>query len=108
MRIPLIEDLTTGSMPAGSTLLVEFTGASQWYNASLTVAAGWLKQGGKITYNSLAHSPDDIRSRLIRLGVNSEQLEKEEQLRIMDWYTTTLGQKSKEKYVVSLTENPEK
>jgi len=97
-RIPLIEDLTTGSVPAGSVLLVEFAGASQWYNASVTIAAGWLKQGGKVSYNAAAQSPDDVRSVLNRLGVNFEEYEKEDRLRIWDFYTASLGKKSNEKY----------
>lgn len=99
-RIPLIEDLTTGPIAPGSFLLVEYTGASQWYNASFSIAAGWLKTEGTVSYNSFAHSPGDIRARLNRLGVNSEQLENETKLRIWDEYTATLGQKSKEKYAV--------
>ena len=35
---------------------------------------------------------------LKRLGLDTETLETEEKLRIMDWYTIQLGQKSKEKY----------
>ena len=97
-RIPLIEDLTTGPIPAGSVLLVEFTGASQWYNAALTIAAGWLKQGGKVSYNAAAQSPDDVRSALTRLGVYSEEYERDNKLRIWDFYTASLGKKSDEKY----------
>jgi len=97
-RIPLIDDLTTGPVPAGSMLLVEFTGASQWYNASVTIAAGWLKQGGKVSYNAAAQSPDEIRSILTRLGVNFQECEKEDRLRIWDFYTASLGKKSNEKY----------
>ena len=77
--MPLIEDLTQGPVPAGSMLLVEFSEASQWYNAALTIAAGWLKDGG-------------------RLGVNCEENERSDNLRIWDWYTATLGKKSDEKY----------
>jgi len=99
-RVPLIEDLTTAPIAPGSFLLVEFTGASQWYNASFTIAAGWLKTGGSVGYNSLAHWPDDIRLKLNRLGVNCEQLESEDNLNITDLYTTTLGQKSKERFAV--------
>lgn len=97
-RIPLIEALTIAPVPTGSVLLVEFTGASQWYNAALTIAAGWLKQGGKIAYSALAQSPDDVRSGLTRLGVNCEECEKEDKLRIWDFYTASLGKKSNEKY----------
>jgi KaiC/GvpD/RAD55 family RecA-like ATPase len=97
-RIPLIGDLTTGPVPAGSVLLAEFTGASQWYNAALTIAAGWLKQGGKVAYSALAQSPDDVRSALTRLGVNYEESEKEDKLRIWDFYTASLGKTSNEKY----------
>ena len=97
-KIPLIEDLTTGPIPEGSVLLVEFTGASQWYNAALTIAARWLDQGGKVSYNALAQSPDAIRFSLTRLGVKAEECEKEDRLRIWDYYTASLGKKSNEKY----------
>jgi KaiC/GvpD/RAD55 family RecA-like ATPase len=97
-RIPLIEDLTIGPVPAGSNILIEFPGASQWYNASLSITAGWLKSGGKVSYNTLAQPPDDIRRKLDRFGINAPELEKEDKLRIFDWYTATLGQKSKEKH----------
>jgi KaiC/GvpD/RAD55 family RecA-like ATPase len=96
-RLSLIEDLTVGPVPPGSNLLVEFDGASQWYNASITIAAGWLKTGGRISYNVTSQSPENIRTRLRRLGFNVESLEADNKLRIVDWYTATLGQKSKER-----------
>jgi KaiC/GvpD/RAD55 family RecA-like ATPase len=79
-------------------LLVEFTGASQWYNAALTVASGWLKSGGKVSYNATVQSPDDVRAGFRRLGVNCEEYEKEDDLRIWDFYTATLGKKSNERF----------
>ena len=96
-RVPLIEELTAGQIPAGSNLLIEFTGASQWYNASVTIAAGWLKQGGKVDYNAYAQPPNDIRTGLKRLGSIAEENERDNNLRIWDYYTATLGQKSTEK-----------
>jgi KaiC/GvpD/RAD55 family RecA-like ATPase len=99
-RIPLIEDLTTAPIPAGSNILVEFDPASQWYNASLTIAAGWIRTGGSVSYNTFAQSPATVRAQLNRLGVNTEELEAKDQLRIWDWYTASLGQKSKEKYAI--------
>lgn len=96
--MPLVEDLTAGPIPAGSALLVEFDPASQWLNASLTIAAGWLRTGGRVLYDVLSQPPNDVRSQLKRLGLDAEALEKEEKLWIRDAYTATLGQKSNEKY----------
>ncbi len=75
-----------------------FDPASQWYTASITIAAVWLRTGGGVSYNSYAQSPASIRSGLNRLGLNPAELEKNEKLRIWDGYTVTLGQKSNEKY----------
>ncbi len=96
--LPLIEDLTNGPVPPSSNILVEFDPASQWYTASITMAAVWLRTGWGVSYNSFAQSPASIRSGLNRLGLNSPELEKNERLRIVDAYTATLGRKSDEKY----------
>lgn len=100
-RLPLIDDLISGPIPAGSQLLVEYDPASQWYNASLTMMAGWLKTGGTGTYHTYAQPPDDVRSQLRRLGVDTDATEKYETSKefpplILDWYTLTTGLKSKE------------
>lgn len=97
MPIPLIEELTAGPIPAGSNLLVEFDVASQWYNASVTIAAGWLRTGESLVYNVSTQPPDKIRAQLNRLGVDALQLEADSRLEIWDLYTATLGQKSNEK-----------
>ncbi len=98
MRIPIIEDLTAGPIPVGSALLVEYDPTSQWYATSFTIAAEWLKAGGKVRYGIAAQPPDQMRSQLNRVGLGTEQLEANEQLQLYDFYTPTLGQKSKEKY----------
>lgn len=94
-RIPVIEDLTLGQIPQGSNLLVEYDPASQWYNAHMTIAAGWLKTGGRIIYHIAAQPLDGLRSQLVRLGLNLRELETggviEAALVINDWYTATLG-----------------
>jgi KaiC/GvpD/RAD55 family RecA-like ATPase len=97
-HIPLIEDLTTSPVPNGSNLLVEFDPTSQWYNASISIMAGWIKTGGKVAYNVAAQRPERVRSRLRDLGLVTEPLEEDGTLRLFDWYTATLGQKSKERY----------
>ena len=103
-RISLIEDLTKDQVPPGSNILVEYDPSSQWNAASLTIAAGWLKQGGSVSYNTLAQPPTNVRNALRRLGVDIMSLETEpaspnERLRIWDWYTQTLGWKSTEKLI---------
>ena len=94
----MIDDLTFGPVPKGSNLLVEFDPVSQWYNSCLTMAAGWARQGGNVGYNGFVQSPDNLRLQLVRLGLNVDELERGDQLRMYDWYTPTLGRKSKEKY----------
>jgi KaiC/GvpD/RAD55 family RecA-like ATPase len=101
-RIPLIEDLTTSPIPSGNNFLVEFDSKSQWYTASLAIAAGWLQTGGDVIYNNAAQPPDIIRLLLKRFGLDVESLEKQDRFRIYDHYTQTLGQTSKEKYTGSL------
>jgi len=97
-RIPLIADLITGDLPAGSILLVEYDPSSQWYAASVSMAAGWLRTGGRVMYVTYAQPPDGVRSQLSRLGVIADELEKNDKLEIWDGYTCQLGQRSKEKY----------
>ena len=97
-RIPLIENLTKNPIPPGTNILAEFDPTSQWYNASITITAGWLRSSGRVDYDTFAQPPDDVRAQLNRLGFEPEVLEREEKLTITDWYTTTLGQKSKEKH----------
>ena len=106
-RIPLLEDLTTGPVLAGSNILVEFAGASQWYNASLSIVAGWLKSGGRVSYNVFAQPPDAIRRKLGRLGLDASEHEKEDKLRIIDWYTATLGQRSNERHKIDSLKAPD-
>ena len=97
-RLELIENLTRGSISPGTNILVEFDPASQWYNATLTIAAGWLKTGGSVSYIAHSQSPNDIRFQLRRLGVPVEDMEQKDRLWITDLYTLSLGQKSKEKF----------
>lgn len=96
-RIPLIENLTTGPVPAGSNILVEYDATSQWYNATITIAAGWLRTAGRVWYGAGGQPPDSVRSQFGRLGLDAEEFERNDKLAIDDWYAATLGQKSKEK-----------
>jgi len=100
-RIPLIEDLTSSSIPPGSNILVEFEPTSQWFPASVTIAAEWLAQNGKISYSAMAQPPSRVREALVRFGIDCAKLETGKQdyeiLRIWDYNTPALGMKSTEK-----------
>jgi len=97
-RIPIIGQLSKDPIPPGTNILVEFDPASQWLNTSLTIAAGWMREGGSVSYVAHSLSPDDIRSQLRRLGLDVEALEQKDRLWITDLYTISIGQKSKEKF----------
>jgi KaiC/GvpD/RAD55 family RecA-like ATPase len=78
--------------------LIEFDPASQWYNSCITIAAGWAKEGGSVGYNEFIQPPNNLRMQLSRIGLDVDDLERNDRLRVYDWYTPTLGRRSKEKY----------
>jgi len=98
MRISLIEGLLKAPLEPGKSILVEYDPTSAWYQASLSVAAEWLKEGGTVTYGVTSQPPENIRSHLKQMGVDVAKLEEADKLRVFDWYTATLGRKSNEKY----------
>ena len=100
-RITLIDDLTDSQIPPGSNILVEFDPASQWYNASIAIACGWIATGGKVDYHVMAQPPERIRSAFQQVGLHPDRLEREGSLQIVDYYTATLGRKSREKLAVN-------
>ena len=57
-----------------------------------------MKGGGNVGYNGFIQPPDNVRMQLRRLGLNVDELERNDRIRVYDWYTPTLGRKSKEKY----------
>ncbi len=79
---------------------MEYDPASQWYNASVTIAAGWLRSGGRASYHVAAQPPINIRYRLKKLGLDVEELENSGKLTLWDWHTPTVGKKSQEKHAV--------
>lgn len=98
MRVALIDDLLKSPLPPGSAILVEYDPTSSWYQASLSIAAEWLKTGGVVSYHVAAQPPENLRSQLSQMGLDVQKLEADEKLRVFDWYTATLGRKSNEKY----------
>ena len=97
MRVALVEDLLKAPLPPGLSLLVEYDPTSAWYQASISIAAEWLRGGGVVSYHIASQPPQNIRSQLAQLGLDVGQLEATDKLRVFDWYTATLGRKSNEK-----------
>ena len=91
LQVPLIEELTAGPIPEGSCILVEYDPASQWYAASVTLATGWLMNGGTVSYTVAGQSPEKVQAQFRRLGVDVDAFEKDFKLKIHDWHTCTLG-----------------
>lgn len=79
---------------------MEFEAASQWYAASLTIDAEWLRNGATVAYSVAAQPPENIRDQLNWVGLGVTELEVKNKLTIDDWYTATLGVKSSEKSAV--------
>ena len=99
-KIPLIENLVEGEIPPGSNILVEFDPTSQWFAVSIGIAAEELRRGVGISYNVASQPPEEIRLQLGKAGLDVKELETNENLRLWDWYTATLGQKSMEKLAI--------
>jgi KaiC/GvpD/RAD55 family RecA-like ATPase len=98
MRVALIEDLLKTPLPPGASILVEYDPTSSWYQASLSMAAEWLRGGGVVSYHVATQPPENIRAQLAQRGFDVAQLESEAKLRVFDWYTATLGRKSAEMF----------
>lgn len=57
-----------------------------------------MKDGGSVRCNEFIQPPNNVRMQLSRAGLNVDDLESKDRLRVYDWYTPTLGRKSKERY----------
>ena len=80
--------------------MAEFDSTSVWFNASLNIAVGWLRTGGRVGYNVAFQPPEDLRSQLRRIEPNIDDYEMKEKLKVWDLYSATLGRKSTEKYAL--------
>jgi len=71
--------------------LVEFDPASQWLTIATSIAAEFLRHGGRVTYVACNRPPEDVRSSLEALGVDVKREFKERRLVIDDWFSAGLS-----------------
>ena len=89
--LAILEDLVPNGIRFGSSYLVEFGPDSPWYETSLTIAASALRNGARTEYHTYMHPPHEVRESLTKLGLNVKELERKDQLRILDTYDVMTG-----------------
>jgi KaiC/GvpD/RAD55 family RecA-like ATPase len=70
------------------------------FRFELRILPGWIRTGGITAYNVHTRPPEKIREQFKRLGLDTDTLESTDKLRIIDWYTASLGLKPTEKRAV--------
>ncbi len=70
--------------------LVEFDPESQWLAVAATIAAGYLRAGGRVVYAAELRSPETVRENLLALGVDLSAAISEGRVTVDDWYSATL------------------
>lgn len=87
IKVPILSDLVPGGFHYRANYLIEFDPNSIWYETSLTIAAHCLKTGVKTQYHSFMHISTEVRQAIEKLGVDLNQMEKEDRFRFIDSYT---------------------
>lgn len=86
----ILEQFFPGAIPYGMTFLVEYAPDSIWYETSLTMAAQ-TSEAVETHYHTFDHAPSNVKEALTRQGVNVEEREKKDTLRVLDSYTPQIG-----------------
>ncbi len=84
--LPFLRRVVPQGLDYGANYLVEFDAPSLWYETSLTITADALNNGIRTDYHTFTHSQADVRSALLRLGLDLDALEADDTFRIWDSY----------------------
>ena len=90
VSIPIITGLIPDGVKPETVLLVEFDPESQWLAVATTMTAGYLREGGRVSYLAQVRSPETVRENLLALGVDISAASKEGRFTVDDYYSATL------------------
>jgi len=90
VSIPLLTQLIPNGVKLGTIFLVEFDPESQWLAVAVTITAGYLLAGGRVSYSALLRPPETVRENLLALGVDVSTASGEGRFALDDYYSATL------------------
>jgi KaiC/GvpD/RAD55 family RecA-like ATPase len=90
VSIPLLTELIPDGVKPGTIFLVEFDPESQWLAVAVTITAGYLRAGGRVSYTAQLRSPGNVRENLLALGVDVSAATSEGRFAVDDYYSATL------------------
>ena len=90
VSIPLLTQLIPDGVKPGTIFLVEFDPESQWLAVAVTITAGYLGAGGRVSYTAQLRSPETVRENLLALGVDISAATSEGRFALDDYYSATL------------------
>jgi KaiC/GvpD/RAD55 family RecA-like ATPase len=90
-KLPLLDGLVPDGFQPGTILGVEFDPESHWFAVAVTIAAGYVKNGFQVGYDSQARPREAVIKDFENLGLNVSQYMTLGSLWIDDWYSATLS-----------------
>jgi KaiC/GvpD/RAD55 family RecA-like ATPase len=90
VSIPILTGLIPDGVKPGTLFIVEFDPASQWLAVAATIAAAYLRNGGRVSYGAILRPPETVKENLLALGVDVSTVSKEGRFWLIDRYSATL------------------
>ena len=90
VSIPILTGLIPDGVKPETVFLVEFDPESQWLAVATTMTAGYLREGGRVSYLAQVRSQEAVRENLFALGVDISAASREGRFTLDDYYSATL------------------